>query len=370
MVWKNDIRLSYAAVWVGITGLLIPNISGGLLTDDPLAKIRANFSSSEVANERFMAARNVSVLFPAIGTAEIEATKLSEMLETRKILDTLLHPSETYLDLSNRHANYVYLQRVPPVSSSAVYNLVSEGQQTRAIAALTELPPPLVLVSNSNIVHDGGPVGLRSPLLFSWILEQSTTYKFMKNDSQVWMVSNTLVPTAQQRAGLSVLEGTELVRELGAIWTVADLRGIPDSYGGSWGSLLPKTSIAAKTANLGQEVYFAFETPLRINLSAAGESGEINKLRLLKFDLRCLPFPKSENSFSLSWADAEGNYSVDQEILFNSRGGTVVVPLYSSVRWQFFDNETMDFTLSAREGNSCDNYSVSNSELREISVPQ
>lgn len=126
--------------------------------------------------------------FGAMGVGENDPAnteKKDRLVRIGKVLTAVLQPGETYLDLTNRNAQYYYLGFPPPIEVGAVYNLVNQQQQIRAIERLERIRPPLVLASADNILHDGGPVPLRSHLLYRYVVER---YVPIVVDDVIWLV--------------------------------------------------------------------------------------------------------------------------------------------------------------------------------------
>ena len=108
---------------------------------------------------------------PNIGLAYIEESHWNRINRLNKLLELRLASNETYLDLTSRNAHYFYLNRLPPMSITAPYNLVAPTQQRRAVDALSASPPKLALLQAENIVHDGGGLALRNWYLYKFVMD-------------------------------------------------------------------------------------------------------------------------------------------------------------------------------------------------------
>ncbi len=106
-----------------------------------------------------------------MGRLAVDDMQLDRLKRLSQLMANHLKPDETYLDLSNRSANYFYLDRRPPVPIPAVYNMASIPDQQRSVALLRRDPPPLVLMEADNIVHDGVAHSLRAPVLYRYIAD-------------------------------------------------------------------------------------------------------------------------------------------------------------------------------------------------------
>ena len=117
----------------------------------------------------------------------MDSAHLARLSGIRRVLDSVLDSGETYLDLSGRHANYFYVNRRPPIETGSIYNLVTEGQQRRAIAALRKERPPAILVRADNVHHDGARLSLRANLIYRYVLLESG-HKVVKIGEHVWLL--------------------------------------------------------------------------------------------------------------------------------------------------------------------------------------
>lgn len=106
-----------------------------------------------------------------IGRSHVQKEHWDRLNRLGALMDSKLGPEETYLDLTNRNAQYFYLNRRPPVAVTAPYNMVGEAQQRRALETLAANPPPLALLEGQNINHDGGGLALRTHLLYRFVID-------------------------------------------------------------------------------------------------------------------------------------------------------------------------------------------------------
>lgn len=106
-----------------------------------------------------------------IGRATVEDAHWQRLTRLDAVISDALAPEQSYLDLTSRNAHYFYFNRKPPIAITAPYNMVPLAQQQRAVAALVGNPPPLALLAADNIVHDGGSLALRTPLLYRFVVD-------------------------------------------------------------------------------------------------------------------------------------------------------------------------------------------------------
>ena len=97
---------------------------------------------------------------------------LSRLNRLNGLLNKKLGPEETYLDLTNRNAQYFYMNRIPPTKYiTSPYMMAPLPQQKREIKNLKSNPPPIALLEGDNILHDGGGLPLRSSLLYRFVVD-------------------------------------------------------------------------------------------------------------------------------------------------------------------------------------------------------
>ena len=105
-----------------------------------------------------------------IGNAYVRDANWDRITRLNELLKSELDSDETYLDLTSRNAHYFYLDREPPLSITAPYNLVSPSQQKRVVQNLDK-PPKIALLMADNVIHDGGGLALRNPYLYRYVVD-------------------------------------------------------------------------------------------------------------------------------------------------------------------------------------------------------
>jgi hypothetical protein len=107
-----------------------------------------------------------------------DAAVLEQASRLARILDSELEPGAPYFDATSRNAQYFYVGRRPVVSVPAVYNTPDVADQRRTIRQLSDAEPGLVVLAQplGNIIHDGGGVALRTPLLTRYLERTYTPY--------------------------------------------------------------------------------------------------------------------------------------------------------------------------------------------------
>ncbi len=106
-----------------------------------------------------------------MGSGLVEPQHVDRLERIKRFLSNHLAPTETYLDLTGRNAQYMYFDRPPPISTTAPYNLAPIKQQQRAVEQLNKARPRIALLEADSIHHDGGGMALRTHLLYRFVLK-------------------------------------------------------------------------------------------------------------------------------------------------------------------------------------------------------
>jgi hypothetical protein len=195
-----------------VGALLIWALSLGLVIEPVLGEYYQQIPYYKGVNAHALAALNVNTqkLTPtglhSVDQAILEPKHYKRLEELKHTLDKVLNPNETYLDLTNRNADYFYLDRQPPIQSGAFYNIPAESQQIRAIERLKNVNPPLVLLWADSVWHDGKSPALDTPLLFRACL---TEYMPAKVGNFLWLVRPDRAARLRSLSGSVVPETVE-----------------------------------------------------------------------------------------------------------------------------------------------------------------
>ncbi|MEM7018730.1 MAG: hypothetical protein AAF512_15490, partial [Pseudomonadota bacterium] len=108
---------------------------------------------------------------PNLGQAYVENAHWDRLTRLSAILNNTLSPKAPYLDLTNRNAQYFYLDRKPVTSISAAYNMVLPSKQKQAVEQLTHNPPKIALLAGDNITFDGGGLALRTHYIYRFVID-------------------------------------------------------------------------------------------------------------------------------------------------------------------------------------------------------
>jgi len=223
--------------------------------------------------------------------------------------------------------------------------MVSEGQQIRAVHQLAGTPPLLILLRDNNMTFDGLPLAIRSPILWSWLLNNWGKYRVFESPDSLWMVGSEIVGEFEAR----VTGYEEIVHEaqLGAADSALsklELSHLPHSWGRGIAndflrdSTVQQFSLAGPTEfsniNVYGEIYeLAGADPwVRFNFSP-GSLIE-NELHLLDFTVKCLTRSVGFLPLKIYWATPDQPESEFRTFSLMARcDERNLLPLYASARF-------------------------------------
>ena len=109
-----------------------------------------------------------SVDMPELGTGFIRGSTLNSLKNVKAVLDAET-TKETYLDLTNKIAHYVILDKETELPFTSAYNISNQRMQENAVTMIKENPPAFVLLSPL-IQFDLCPVSLRSMKFYTELI--------------------------------------------------------------------------------------------------------------------------------------------------------------------------------------------------------
>lgn len=278
-----------------------------------------------------------------LGLALVEPGHVARLQSVRALLDKVLDAGETYADLTGRHAHYFYFDRRPLIETGSIYNLVREAQQLRTIESLRATPPPALLISADNILHDGGPISLRSPLVYRHALLQPG-YLVAKGRGQIWLIRKDRIARIAEAGDFAVSEiddaATNPVQQ---VFHLSDLKAIPASWGRSATSLEPNMRLVrdlskslltanpllARTTD-GRYAASGPSTSFRLDLGDLGVAGR--DAGILSFDFHCERLGARPN-IEIRWATDRNPESELTALRFEAWDGRLIVPLDAAPTW-------------------------------------
>ncbi len=272
------------------------------------------------------------------------AKQLKRLRQIKRVLQAVLNPGETYLDLTNHGADYFYLGYPPPIQAGAVYNLPHRNQQRRAIANLDATPPPIALIAADNILHDGGTLALRSHLLYRYVVAH---YVPVQIEGLIYGVHPDRLERLQSLlAPLSINEVRVPSVELNLLdqaFLTQNLQRIPRSWGQSFDSLKSELQSVQEISDQAVPVLHSVEktgTTYRVTGLAPYIEFDVSSLKLNGQDAGILTFDFLSDGQSAApilefyWSsESGGNLSKEAVVRFSAKQGKVIVPLDAAPRW-------------------------------------
>jgi hypothetical protein len=316
---------------------------------------------------------------PNLEGSIVESAHLQRLENIQSVLSTVLDPGETYLDLTNQNAHYVYLGYPTPVPSGAYYNLPHFGQQKRAISMLEADPPPIVLIEGETQVLDSLKVPFRTPYLYRYLQDH---YLPVKIDEMLFLVKGDLL---ERLASLSSTHkvtigetGEEKLALLDEGFLTPDFQQLPLAWGRSWKNLKSRlTPVRSVDASIPFQVHDLAETsPGKFQITGVNPAIEfdISTLELTGKDADILAFDFARKScgksliLSLRWNDTNNVSGGKNTIIqFAGRNEKLLVPLDTVPRW-LLANELQTFRFEVFEPESCSEISISNIEFFQRSA--
>lgn len=348
-----------SAVVILIPSLALASIGSGQPLNLNNLGQRSSLAFSTQAMDPLLAEKSgqVQASWPALGRVLMSDFQIERLNRLKGVTKLIESGSADFLDLTNRSAAYAYLGLVPPVTAPAVYNLVSEGQQLRSIERLKLAPPKIILVRDYNIMHDGGPLPLRSPYLYRWLLQEITNYQVFESESTTWLIRNQLVREFENStSGYVHVEGEQYLAALSQTLSVSDLKSIPVSWGR--GANVLETRLDGSPVNLDQNVgttnnisldsgwYKVRGSDPWVRYSFPQGTLTADGLHVLKFRLECDSPQYALQNMKIYWATNQNAESEINSLMFRARcNSSAIVPLYANLAFALSSDEMVSLRL-------------------------
>jgi hypothetical protein len=307
---------------------------------------------------------------PNLGRIIIDPAKLQRLQTIKRTLDRVLDPGETYLDLTNRSAEYFYLGYRPAIESERVFNLVTEDQLLRTIKNFEKDPPPIVLAAPDVILADGGTSAYRSHLLYRYLVER---YIPVTVEGITYMVLPDRLPRLALNVDTQNLvdDGARLLL-LDAVFRMKSIDELPVAWGRSLATLgpqlrpvrtigpdLPVVLNSVRNIGGGQYQITGPAPSLTFDISRWNLTGR--EAGILTFSFSC----GNDNLKSLVevfWGAPSTGPNEPTVVRFVARNGTLVVPLDAAPRW-LLAKELGNLGFSIAEPAQCTEFTLSNVQL-------
>jgi hypothetical protein len=287
-----------------------------------------------------------------LGNVLIEKEHFLRLHEVKNIVEKNSAPGETYWDLTNRNSHYFYLNRIPPVAITAHYNTVPLMQQMRTINEIDDKKIPLTLFAANNLVHDGGGVALRSPLLFRYAYlhytlfhEGRILYGLRNDDPRLYSrsgVQNDSIKMHTESAHLHTIHIPDSLLWFEQALSTKFLKKIPISWGKSHALLQKRvtdvhdiTDRAMQFSNVKKEnshyIITGQNPSVSFDLSALNLSGLQTGMLILQMDFS--NFNSDPIIQIVYWGDDQHEYINENSLIFNAENGYLYIPFDTQMRW-------------------------------------
>ena len=350
MQWCKNFEKATVLLMIAILGgvLSAPSEIHGSLFYKPIAIV-------DVAGLSFLDGKATGL--PKLNGGILDPYHLQRLQKVNTILKSLLKSDETYLDLTNYHAQYFYFDYPSPIQSGAPYNLVHPNQQVRALELLKKNSPPLILVRAESGNMDAGSLALRPHLIYRYILDQG--YIPFSVDQYIFLIQAQLInrlnnfDTSQLNGEVpsTLLIGNTRSNQFSLLdqaFFTPDLGMIPSAWGKSIQSLQGQVRHVADISSQikpilrsfvhrGKDKYrIAGSIPALIyDISSLNLSGRDAGLLVFKFEA-CRREPKTK--LNIRWEDAlTRKDDAPMSVSFTVDNGWQIVPLDATPRWLLAD---------------------------------
>ena len=269
--------------------------------------------------------------FPMLGRASlIQPDHLAHLIGTKALLDRVLEPEESYLDMTNNATGYAYFHRRPPVSYPAWNYVASRPQVERMVEEVKAAKPLLVLVKGRDVNFYEGRLPFRAHALYRYLLKEYLPFR--DTGGRIWMI---------RRGFEARLNGVPQVEaaSIGDMALAAEAFQDPkiDAYPFTWGASLERLAPhladpvpvrvgAGKNLRGGGEGLF-FAQPGGAELRLEIPAGMTGDFLLLEFDR-----PIVGRDFRVVWEDVLAGRG-QPWIEFWGGSNCYLIPLDTSPNW-------------------------------------
>jgi hypothetical protein len=328
------------------------------------------FRSSDVLPAPVGVVKGKDFGLPNLGRVIVDPGKLQRLQTIKRALDRVLEPGETYLDLTNRSAEYFYLGYRPAIESERVFNLVSEDQLLRTVKNFEKNPPPIVLAAPDVILADGGTSAYRSHLLYRYLVER---YIPISIEGMTYMVRPERLSRLAGNVDTQNLvdDGTRLPL-LDSVFRMKTIDELPVSWGRSLGTLGPQLR---RVQTVGSDLPLLLNSVRNIRGGHYQITGPAPSLAfdisswnlvgreagIVTFDFSC-GNSNTKQLIDIFWGAPGTGPKEPTVVRFVAQNGRLVVPLDAAPRWLLAKGiSSLGFAIA--EPAQCTEFSLTNIQL-------
>ena len=239
---------------------------------------------------------------------------VASVVGLKRALSTLLRPGETYLDLTNRQANYFYLGMPAAVSYGAPWVTANTVLQDRLLAEIKSQPPPVVWLTPALALSVDMPAA-RMYKLYRFLLEN---YVPLSRDGYFFLV-------APDRVGNSNSVREDQIKLLHGGLGDHNLGRLPAAWGSSWSKLETRFTRVQQLSTASGPI----TNGAGVSLSCNDRSPSGAETDFIKFDFSSNLLPTAKMELDITWTSEHG-FGVARLL---ATGGTNLVPLGAFPAW-------------------------------------
>jgi hypothetical protein len=293
---------------------------------------------------------------PGIGRTVAQPAQVRNLQELKGCLAKLLKPGETFVDLTNSAAFYLYLDYPIPVNATAIYNVPATPLQKRYLEQVRAANAPVALIAPA-VNFDGFPVSVRANRIYRYMAETRVPvacgqFRF-------------LVPPGRADGGqdrLSLLDEA---------FHAETLHKLPVAWGRSWSRLAPQLNAAARlddsrigavhsVTRAGSGRFTVNGDDPYVSYGVAGVLGDGRRAGLVSFDFSCDHTEGApEPVVALRWQAANVPPGGAAVLRFSAEPGRLLVPLDSAPRWLLSQGLSV-FQVGVEDARSCTSFGIAN----------
>ncbi|MBI4404965.1 MAG: hypothetical protein HY537_12435 [Deltaproteobacteria bacterium] len=261
---------------------------------------------------------------PNLGSVWITDQNLARISALKHALDKWLSPNETYLDLTNHTAHYMYVSRPPPLETGSYYTLIHSRQHERSVKKLRQHPPPVALVQADNIVHDRVSLSLRANPIYRFMVAEKNYVPIESNG--LWY----LVDRDRAR-GLGLIGSIPSARETNT--KLDELLGLSrlDSLPSYWGRALTGLMHRLHPVPIQPAVHVLATDPtgIMVDIARFGLSGR--DIDLISFELHCQQSVAAK--VVVEMLNSPQDVNKGGQLVFTGHNGPQLVPVDVKPSW-------------------------------------
>ncbi len=300
-----------------------------------------------------------------IGKVIIEKHHLNILKRLKIIFDKYLEKQDSYLDLTNRNAQYFYTNRKLLIESGAYYNMAHPNQGLRSLTILKKYKPKLILLQfdHGNITHDALILSMRVYPIYRWLL--LSNYKIIKENDMIFALRNDIYNQffkSPMTNDIFLLD-----KAIRADVGTTNLKKIPLSWGYSYKKLKDKMEFISDIASkdiiglnamkkISSNEYEIIDADPFIIFNVSDQKLDGKNTGLILLDIHC--DQSSEFKGELFYTNEKIKHSTEEaSYKFSLKNGKNIIPVDLSPKW-LLGGKLDKIRFDIRDQNSCNNIKI------------